>query len=161
MSLIKSIINKYRASKRLSTDTLYYGVIFDSSDKSDLDTQQFVVMQRLTDRERSSYLKSRFHTFLDSEKCELNKYLYLKNSDIQFYRIPSMNNKIVAETTNMDDMLLLAPCAITLNTISLYKDFNIRDSHISLPTICKMEQILNANQQQTYYYSNTCQMLEY
>ena len=163
MRIIESLIGKF--NKKIVNRDLYYGYIYlHDSTPSETNTKtarktnvsnfdDFVIMQKLTRRERNSYLKSRYNTFFDGENAQTLKYMKLKNSEIEYYRIPSMHNMIVPQTPTTLDSMLVDEDFITLSTCSLYSDISVADKYLSADQIREYEDKLNENKQLTSYYN--------
>ena len=167
MRLMEKMLNQINENKKISTNELYYGYIGQSKAVKEIingetyyvypycldEDKGFVVMQKLTKRERDRYLKSKYNTFLDSVKSQLFEYITIKNSNIEYYRIPSMQDLIVPciESTLEDD--LVGHCKATLEVCALHYDFDIQDKYVTLGKIREYEQALNRNPRQTFYYN--------
>lgn len=103
MSIIQDMIKKIRENKKIKNENLYIGYVGnfkivnkeDGYDGCSVYKRDKVVCKLLTSRQRDRYLKGKYPTFLDAENCQLDKYLAIKNSNIQYYTVPSMNNKIL------------------------------------------------------------------
>ncbi len=166
MGLIKNLIHNPTA-KKYSSDNLYYGYIGTNQPYTETlagqtiesyqyigdKNSQFVIMQKLNKHERNNYLKSKYNTFIDSSKPQTQLYLALKNSSIQYYRVPSMQNIIIPCISTTQEANLVGECKLTLDVCDLGFEITIDDKYLTLPQICEYENKLNANQSKTFYHS--------
>lgn len=164
MRLIERITSKF--NKPIANRNLYYGYIYlHTTNTSEVNASpitqisvanydNFAIMQKLTKRERDSYLKSKFNTFIDSEKSELDKYLAIKNNNIEYYRVPSLNNIVIPQIKYTTESSLLGDGLLTIQTYPLCYDFSIANKYLTLEQIKEYEKQLNQNKQSTYYHTN-------
>ena len=162
MSLITSIINKL--TKKIANRELYYGYIYlnnagtsastTSFKPSIINFDNFVIMQKLSKNERNSYLKSKFNTFIDSDNTELEKYIAIKNSGIEYYRIPSLNNIVIPQIKYTTEYEFIDDDISTLSVYPVFYDLDIPEKYLTLEQIKEFEKQLNKDKKSTYYYTN-------
>ena len=103
-----------------------------------------VILEPLTTKERDAYLKRTHNTFMDADNCQLVKYFKIKNSNIRYFRAPSLNNKIVACVPSLDEAINLGLNEVIIHAFPLLTRFN-QDliDHISLDQMAELEDFLN------------------
>ncbi len=79
----------------------------------------------------------------------------IKDRNINYYRIPSLNNDIVPETLLTSDIELVASNLTTLNTYYLDEDISIDGKYLTLEQIKEYEEYLNENKQNLSFHSAT------
>ncbi|MBQ3502277.1 MAG: hypothetical protein IJA72_01255 [Clostridia bacterium] len=164
MRLIESIINKL--TKKIANRDLYYGYIYLNKSASNtknsrpmsqfgvINFDNFVIMQKLTKSERDSYLKSKFNTFIDSDNAELEKYIAIKNSNIEYFRIPSLNNIVIPQIKYTTEREFIDDDISTLSVYPVFYDLNIPEKYLTVEQIKEYEKQLNKDKKSTYYYTN-------
>lgn len=161
MRIIKQLIGNHKIKNR----DLYYGYVYHyQADFSNLNNpttridvanfDNFVIMQKLTKRERNNYLKSKFNTFIDSDRSELKEYIATKDSNVDYFRIPSLNNIIVPQMKYTTDSEFIDNGLIVLQTCLLRNDFYIPEQDLTMEQVREYENLLNKDKQSTHYYTN-------
>ncbi|MBQ7797592.1 MAG: hypothetical protein IJ371_00530 [Clostridia bacterium] len=150
MNLIQKMIEHCGENRKIKNNNLYYGyVVSVEQAKYTTHNNKFagdrVICKQLSDRQRSRYLKGNYRTFIDSENCELIRYLAIERSNIQYFKIPSRKNKVMPyiSADNIEAFELFDDLDGVLVCVQpSLNDTHIFSSKISIKEIRQMEKEL-------------------
>ena len=135
-------------TKTYDPNKLLYGFISTHNDSTINTSENVYILEPLTKKERNSYLKSKYNVFLDAENCQLDTYIKFKNSNIQFFRVPSLNNKILPHIQTIDDAVYFNVDEMIVSPFSLKHKYH-SNSTIDINAIRHIEHHLNQNLKNT------------
>lgn len=134
MHLLQQIIKKHEQKRKVDKN-LHCGSIINLKDKNNikLNGARKFVLEPLTTKQRNYYLRGKYQTFLDGENCQLIQYLSIIDKDVKFFKVPSLNNKIVpyiesaemAHLFNVDELVAVDVCRFLNDTYMTQKGLTV------------------------------------